>query len=88
MNDDYEMLNVLADEAYELLRLKLEEKQALEEVALLDDLMALQGAKSSLKRGKMPAGTWREVARACVRVLRLKGVDVRTVLTGRVSAGV
>lgn len=81
--DEAQELNVIADEAYELLRLKLEEKQALEEVALLDDLMILQGAQIKLAKGKQAemADTWREALPACLRVLTRKGKSFKIPLT-------
>ncbi len=52
-------LRALADEAYELLWLKLEERAARDEMELLDELVLLQSMQTRLAKGK-PLDAWRE----------------------------
>lgn len=62
LNDEEALgeLNVMTDEVYELLRLKLEEKLAREEVELLDELVLLQSMQTRLAKGKVLDASWRD----------------------------
>lgn len=63
-------LGVFVDEAYELLRLKLAEREAREEVELLDDLMLLQSVQLRVAQRKPMEMTMIEMVRGCMLRMR------------------